>query len=81
MPAGEVPAQFALGLLPASQRLRGRRDPRRDTEHVQQSVVRQRVQITAIDFHCFLEGPRPQPDLRHRKGLKPPGRSLTIRGE
>ncbi len=69
MAPGKVPAQFALGLFPTAHGCSGRRNSSGDAEHMQEAVVRERVQIAAIDFHRFLKGPRAQANLGHGKRL------------
>ena len=66
----KMPAQFAARMLPSTQRVRGRRNARRQPEGVQQSVVRQRFDKALIAFQLVEKDSPAQAHLRQRKRLE-----------
>ena len=67
MSAIEVPAQFAVGLLPPAVRRRGRGQPGGHAKAVQQPIRIQRGQIGLVDLGLRLEETVRQAHLRHGK--------------
>src|SRR5262249_22518617 len=78
--AGKVPAQFAIGLFPPSQRLRRRRKRGGHRKRVRQPVHGNGMHITAIGFLRFLAGSGEETDLLHGERKRLPLDSLAARG-
>ena len=69
---GVVSSQLAIRRFPSAERLGGRWSTGVDSKRMQQTISRQRMQISLIGFHCLFAWTVAKPHLLHRKRAHPP---------
>ena len=80
MPAGKVPAQFAIGLFPITQRLRRGRQTGSQAKRMKQAVGRERLQIFPVSRCRRAECSRLESHILQREWARLRHHNLVVHG-